>query len=225
MLEKDIQKRFFNLASSCKGDVSPGLQIYRELVRYRFEELLSDSFPISKQLIGETLWHELLTAFILKKPKSPIIWEAADEFRVFICKKRFGLPEKVKETLWFESMKITCHQAIGESDLCCIFDWNKSYILTKSSVITTFTYMVYGDFSIGIFPTLLYRDKFNFEVYYIELTEFMYKFLKKLQKQDAKSVLKNVVRKYGLDGDESKAIMQASLDDMISAGILIRKTY
>ncbi|MEY4503797.1 MAG: hypothetical protein RL154_89, partial [Pseudomonadota bacterium] len=195
MLEKEIQARFFEIISNPCNELQNGLNTYRELVRYRFEELLDGSLPKSKEIIGNSLWQELITAFIIKKPAMPLIWKAVEEFRLFAIKKKFGLSKLVKDMLWYECARISCYQA---PDLCnesSSFNFIDFYRLSNSARIKTLEYSVHNDCENIKNYLLVYRNYADYDIYFIEITQFMYMFLKLINSHKPQDAIDTICKK------------------------------
>ena len=60
------------------------LQVYRDMVHFRFVETIENIYPILSSLLGEQMMHDLIREFIASGPKNPFITKMADEFGNFI---------------------------------------------------------------------------------------------------------------------------------------------
>lgn len=228
-LEKEIQKRFFNLVRGKEvnaSELNSRLHTYHELIEYRFYEVISNAFPILRSKVDEHVWDQTVAAFIARKPKSPYIWEAPCEFIQLVEKKKlFNFPW-IKDLMWFEWMeiKLTMSEEIHYRKTET-FDWTKKWNLAKSAAIKMLRHPVYQeDFEQkGRFPIILYNHQDDNEIYYLEITEFLYRFLTQLQEGESpQNALKHTCKKYRLNQSEVKELLDGALVTFINNGILIQ---
>ncbi len=226
MIEIEIQKRFFEIARGAlpQEPLPLGLKTYQELVYYRFEELLEGSFPAFRKLLKKDDFENLVKRFLADKPQSPLIWEAAEEFRKYINKKKLIELDFAKDLLWYESNQILCSLAPHEECKISHFSWIRRFRLAKSTKTKILKYRVHENEyeTKGKYPILLYRSCIDYEIYYLEITEFMYKFLNLLESKAPKEALKVTCKKFDIDKSETKEMIQSTLDMFIQKGILVR---
>lgn len=230
-LEKTIQKRFFNLIRGKDNDgsfpIHQGMQTYAELVEYRFFDVLSNAFPILFSKVDEESWNHAVISFLKSKPKSPYIWEAAGEFRTFILKKKlFDFPW-LKDLLWFEWVELQSIMAVeegfGKTDA---FDWSQKWRLAESTFMRKLHYPVFKDSfeQKTKTPLILYCHQDEHEVYYLEITEFLFHFLTMIHTgEKPESALKHICNKFNLEQDEVRKLLHDPLTGFVNNGILVKQ--
>lgn len=229
-IEKEIQKRFFNLVRGKEvnaKELNARLHTYHELIEYRFYEVISNAFPILRSKVDEAAWDQTIASFVARKPKSPYIWETPHEFMQFVVKRRlFDFPW-LKDLMWFEWMEIKLtmieeqHYLKTES-----FDWDQQWSTAKSAAIKLLRYPVHqeSDFEEkGRFPIILYNHQDDNEIYCLEITEFLHRFLTLLQEgKNPRESLKITCKKFKLDQDEVQELLNGALFTFINNGILVQ---
>lgn len=219
MLEKEIQKRFFELAMNKNIATNSQIATYQNLVWHRFDELLSESLPESKKLIDEVKWNRLITDFILSSPSSFLIWQATDEFVKFVNKstKKHSI---FNDMLSYENAQILCYQAITLASHE-EFDLNKKYSLSNSAKILKLNYRVHDNLKKQQICLLLYRNEEDDSVNFTEITEFMYEFLNSLKNKSIQTALKSICKQYGLDFKASKDVIFDALNEFCKNGVIV----
>lgn len=227
-IEKEIQKRFFNLVRGKEvnaKELNSRLGTYHELIEYRFYEVISNAFPILRSKVNESAWDQAIAIFVANKPKSPYIWESPCEFIQLVEKKKlFDFPW-LKDLMWFEWMEIKLTMTQENRYLKTgTFDWTKKWNLASSAAIKMLRYPVYQETfeQKGRFPIILYNHQDDNEIYYLEITEFLFRFLSLLHEgENPKNALKLTCKKYKLLQHEVKELLDGALVTFVNNGILI----
>lgn len=160
------------------------LQVYRDMVQYRFVETIENIYPILTSVLGDALMHELIREFIALGAKSPFIAKMAEEFGNFLRDH-----SKLKSTLFLEDL---LWLEYGELDLLskdfkdiqAQLDWNEQYKLSSSSLVRNISYRVHaGEFeSPCASSVLLYYHFYEKRVYFEEITPFAHQLINLLEK-------------------------------------------
>jgi hypothetical protein len=91
------------------GDIEARrMQIYLDLFYNNIESFLSKGFPVAKQIMGETLWPDVVREFIHRHPcESPYFLEISQEFLTYVDNaKRADLPEFMLELCHYEWVEL-----------------------------------------------------------------------------------------------------------------------
>jgi hypothetical protein len=84
------------------------MQIYLDLVYNNIESFLASGFPVCKQVLGSTLWHQVVRDFVHRHPsESPYFLEVSQEFLTYLdAAKRADLPDFVLELCHYEWVEL-----------------------------------------------------------------------------------------------------------------------
>lgn len=218
MLEKEIQKRFFELVINKNIEANNGIKTYQNLIWHRFDELVSESLPESKKLIDEAKWNKLITAFILSSPSSFLIWQATDEFVKFVnnSTKKHTI---FNDMLNYENAQILCYQAVTTTCSKEI-DLDKKYSISNSAKLLKLNYRVHDNNKKSHTFLLLYRNEKEDCVNFLEITEFMYEFLNSLKNKSIQTTLKSICKQYGLDFKSSQDVIFGALNEFCKNGVI-----
>ena len=198
-MHKPIQKRFFDLITAkeplFKFQGNP-INTYKELIHYRFKEVVLSAFPRFMPYLSEYELNDLVEAFIKTKPETPFIWQMPNEFRAFLAKNeelvsRFAF---MNELLWFEWIEIEIFMRPFEKNEVSNFVWDSGLKPSDSTLISTLEYPVYDDSRItekGEHFVLLYYNFETHQVHYQELTPFLHSFLQQQQTTLCRRFYKN----------------------------------
>jgi hypothetical protein len=229
LLEASIQHRFFHLVRTHTSQESSCLheqiQVYCDLVEHRFDDVLSHAFPILRSKISHELWISSMRLFIQSHPKSPIVWQMAGEFRAFLLKtKPFYFPW-LFDLLWFEWMEIQSMMAI-ENRLTTVvsWEWTEHWNLANSAFIRRLRYPVHRASWNTPSQThlLLYCHQEEHEVYYLEITPFLFRFLRHIHMgKKPIETLRSLCRTYQFSLDGVKNLLKDLLKDFVNQGILV----
>jgi len=226
MFEKKVQKSFLEQVSGKRAIASPSsnpIQIYKDMVHYRFIEVIKSAYPIFSSKISNKLLDELVFSFIQSQPRTPYIWQMPSEFRKFIIKNNLlNTMPYVNDLLLYEWIEIELFMKEYTNQKECKFDWDKQIALNESARILEFNYRVYKEKfkKRGRYHLLVYYDFDDHEVHFQEITKFMYLFLKALKKKGIFSALLSVSKKFNVDSAEVKEVLNDTLRLFCSKKIL-----
>lgn len=222
-LEKQIHHRFFQLVTG-QESFTPGkenpVQLYKDLVFYRFKEVIFNAYPICREQIGDESLISFLRDYVASGPKRTYIWQMPDEFRSFLLNEK-NLTEQypyLNDLLWLEWMDIgLLMRKYGPASLQKEINWSDKIALSASAELRMLTYAVYRrDFDTkGEFPLLLFYNYDEQEIQFQELTPFLYDFLLKLKgegsEKSAEKNLEEICAKHSIDVKDAKELLLESL--------------
>lgn len=225
MLEFEIQNRFIEHITGRREIKNPKanrIETYRELVNFRFQEIINNAFPIFQEQVGKERMKELIKGFIAHKPESPYIWQAPLEFIRFIKNHKMApdLPW-AEDLLWYEWTEVDIFMRCPAPDKRQMqFDWKKPWRLSKSAQMRRLKYRVYlNDFEEpGEYPLILYYNYPEEEVHFQEITPFLYDFFHSTRKTALESLHETCNTHKIIPGDLEKLlydVMQNYIDKKI----------
>lgn len=222
------QSSFFTKTiSSKKSKNQKALNLYKDLVFHRFNEVLSNANPIFYENIETKKFEKLVREFMKSGAKTDLIWQVPNEFRTFI-KKQKEIKKKfpyIDDLLWFEWIEIKLLMQDYTNFKYSKFSKKSSYRLSKSAKIKKLSYKVYErDFETkGEFYLLSYYDFEKYEVIYREISEFMYVFLKLISKMSIDEALSKSAKENKISKKELNEVLKEPLKQLCSLGILSKK--
>ena len=226
MFENKIQKHFLYQVNGLNKITAPKknpIQIYKDMVHYRFIEVIKNALPIFSKEISRKRLNKLVFKFIQSNPKTPYIWKMPFEFRTFILKNKLlqDMPY-LADLLLFEWIEIELFMNEYKKKKSCKFSWKKNLSINDSARLYAFDYPVYKEKykKRGKYHLLVYYDFDDHEVHFQEITEFMYLFLKSLKKHDSKSALKKVSKNFGASFKDTKKLLKEPLNFFCNKKIL-----
>jgi len=229
-MHKVTQKRFFELITSqvpLYAEVGNPINTYKELIHYRFKEVIYSAFPRFLELISEDIIDTLIVDFIKSRPQTPFIWKMPDEFRLFLLKS--DLAQKypfMEDMLWFEWIEIELFMGNYTPRVAEDFSWKERYMLSPSAVIRELYFPVHYEQEYaqgGIYPLLMFYNFETHDVHFQEITPFLQQFLMSLKKRNIQTYLKEICKTYELDIKEVKELLEETLQSFVHANILIKE--
>lgn len=203
------------------------IDLYKELVHYRFFEVISNANPIFYSQIKEKKLRKLIVKFIQSGAKTDLIWQLPNEFRIFVKKQRklFIKMPYLNDLLWFEWIELKLFMKDYSRFKISKFRFKDSYTLSKSAKIKQLSYKVYErEFNTyGQYFVLAYYDLEEQEVKYREISDFMFEFLKQLKKDTLIHAIRYMSDKYELEFKDTKEILKEPLKELCSLGVIIKK--
>ena len=221
-----VMERFVSIIQSDEVLSNPlhnRLQVYRDMVHFRFVETIENIYPILTQKFGPELMRELLREFITRGAKSPFIVKMSKEFADFLqhhpkTKGYFFL----EDLLWLE---------YGELDLLtqdydhlqASLQWDKHYRLSSSSLVRSLSYRVHtGEFDVECVSSLMLYYHFDEErVYFEEITPFAQQLITRLEYETLEQALSSLADMYDLDSEVLRESVEELLQKWCARRILI----
>jgi hypothetical protein len=189
------------------------LQVYRDMVHFRFLETIENIYPILTTVLGNALMHDLIREFIAIGAKTPFIVKMAEEFGNFLRHH-----PKLKSTLFLEDL---LWLEYGELDLLsrdfkdiqAQLDWKKRYCLSSSSLVRNVSYRVHaGEFESSCASSLLLYYHFDEKrVYFEEITPFAQQLIELLERMTLERSIMVLAKKYELDAE----ILRESVEQLV----------
>ena len=229
-VHKATQKRFFELITSqapLYAEFGNPINTYKELIHYRFKEVIYSAFPRFLELIEEEIINELIVDFIKSRPQTPFIWRMPDEFRHFLAKSKLAKSFPfMEDMLWFEWIEIELFMGDYAPQKDQEFDWANVYKLSPSALIKELNYPVYydeGHEEGGIYPLLMFYNFQTHDVHFQEITPFLQQLLLGLRDETVYKSLKEICHTYEIEVDEVKELLQETLENFVQSNILIKE--
>ena len=194
------------LANYCRTNEFPhlagakkhGLEQYRRLVYNIIDDTLDSSFPITRKLLSDNEWNNLIDRFLIEhKCSTPSIWKMPLEFYSYFTEKEKKLQKKypfLKNLLYFEWLEIEldtmpdepipAHNSKGS--------WFKNQIIINPEFkIIELKYPVhqYSPLELkvnsrrGLYFLLIYRIQENGKVKFYDLSPLYVALISKLQEE------------------------------------------
>jgi hypothetical protein len=216
--EQDAQELFFDQITR-KTDITDERQeIYQELIYNRFHSVLHSTFPLYTKTVEKSLFQSQLIAYIQKGSATPYVWQVPLEFKEFI-KITLSPKKELLELLDFEwnqvKLFVSNHTFTSKQ-----FDFNKRYKLSKNAVVKK-----YASNPLNQEPKttyfLIFKDIQDHDVYYLEISHFLYNFLKCLRNKRSIEALKIISKKHNININEAKNIITSTLEDFAKNGIIV----
>lgn len=177
------------------------LQVYRDMVHFRFVETLENIYPILTAKLGAALMHELIREFIARGAKSPYIVKMSQEFADFLRQspktKQYLFLE---DLLWFEYAELDLLSR-DFNDVTVPLKWNHQYKLSSSSLVRNLSYRVHsGELELPSTSSLLLYYHFDEKrVYFEEITPFAEQLIELLEKMTLEQAVMLLAEMYELD--------------------------
>ena len=218
----DIQKNFLSIVlNSDKSIHNKNMKIYQELILYRFKEVLSSTYPVFTNYMDKIELETLIEDFIMYGCKTSFVWQISLEFKQYLHSKRY-LTLIQKQILNFESKQISIF--VKNDDIkCSVLSYERAYKLSINASVMMFDYDILNQtFAKQKQYVLLYKNKEDFQVYYLSISEFLYYFFKY---QRANNTINKAIffasRKSNINYKDAKNIASKAIENFVSDGILI----
>lgn len=120
-INKDTYEIQSGLASYCRTNVEPHLpgvtegriQQYRRLVYNVIDDTFEGAFPITRQLLSDEEWHELVNSFFTHHAcQTPSVWKLPFEFYEYVAATDLAAKQRypfLTDLLYFEWLEIDVH--------------------------------------------------------------------------------------------------------------------
>ena len=231
-IEQAIQKRFTNIITKQDELVIPNeaLEVYTELVYYRFLEVFEKAYPRFKQMVSDEVFDALIYEFLKVGAKTPILWKVSGEFKTFLIENNNLEMDFLADLLEFEFLEIEMFMQKYEEHQEQGFSLENCYIFSETCNIRTFSYPVHHpefdaspkSFESGEFIVLFYYDARAEQVLYEEISPFIYEFL---QLQNGEKSLMQLINEtalsYEIQSDELLEVLSSVLEHFSEKNILL----
>ncbi len=228
MHELNEQKKLTNIVFE-KDEQPPnhqGFKIYKALVFHRFFEVLSNAYPLWYKIVDKGKFKKALYEFMRYGAKSDVVWKMPNEFRRFIKKSNlFDDISYLDDLMWFEWIEVELMMKNYKPHAVKKFSFSHDYRLSRSCVVKKLKHRVFEEENFeqkGEYYLLAYYDFGDYEVYYREISEVLFIFLKELGRTDLKIAIKKVARLSGSSQKETKEFFKGSLRDLADTRVIER---
>jgi len=197
MGKKNIQKSFIDQIKGKKKVQKKSIGVYKYLVHHSFFEVLTGAYPEFYQIIKEKNlekeFDKSIYKFMQTDAMSPYIWQMPNEYRKFLKKsKYFKKLSYLNDLLHFEYSELFIFMQKNSLVTKKKFSSSKRYRVSKEIILHKYHYNIIDKtfdtketlYLLGYFDTNLQ------EVVYRPVSELLFLFLKKLNKQ--KTLKKNI---------------------------------
>lgn len=202
------------------------LQVYRDMVHFRFVETIENIYPILTSVLGNALVHDLIREFITIGAKTPFIVKMAEEFGTFLrhhptLKSTLFL----EDLLWLEYGELVLLNR-DFKDIQARLDWNQQYRLSSSSLVRSVSYRVHtGEFeSPSASSLLLYYHFDEKRVYFEEITPFARQLIELFEKMTLEASVMVLAQKYELDAKRLRESVEQLVIKWCNQRVLIKFT-
>ena len=200
------------------------LQVYRDMVHFRFVETIEAIYPILSSLLGPKVMHDLIREFIASGPKNPFITNMADEFGNFIrhhSKLKGYL--YLEDLLWLEYSELDLLNKKFH-DTQSSLNWNEHYHLSSSAMVRSLSYRVHaGEFESPCVSSLLLYYHFDEKrVYFEEITPFAQQLIEKLESLTLEQSLIALAEMYELDVEILRESVEKLINKLCNQRVLIK---
>jgi len=227
VMHKATQKRFFELVTSqtpLYAELGNPINTYKELIHYRFKEVILSAYPRFLELLDENTINELIVDFIKSKPQTPFIWKMPDEFRHFLANQELAKEFPfMDDLLWFEWIEIELFMGHYKIQEDAIFSWDKAYALSDSALIKELNFPVHYNEDYewgGIHPLLMFYNFQTHDVHFQEITPFLQQLLVNFNNENVEQTLKELCKAYDIDPTEVKELLQETLQNFVQSRII-----
>lgn len=216
--ETAVMERFVQIIQNNEEISNPlqnRLQVYRDMVHFRFLETIENIYPILSSLLGPQVMYDLIREFIASGAKNPFIAKMAEEFGDFLRHhKKLKSTHCLEDLLWFEYGELDLLSKKYE-DIRATLLWNDRYRLSSSCMVRSLSYRVHvGEFASPCPSILLLYYHFDEKrVYYEEITPFAQQLIEKLESMTLERALIALSEMYELEVETLRE----------SVGILVKK--
>ena len=227
MLERDVQHRlidFISAKTAIPDEPNNPIRIYKELVHYRFDEVIRNAMPDFSEVLGEERLDELIYDFIQFKPTTPFVWQVPGLFMQYLLDShRVDDISYAHDLMWFESIEVELLMGQYEKPVIETFDWNKSFSLSKSMRMKVLHFEVNQDKfeKVDEHPLIMYYHFQEYSVYFQEITPFMHKFLSYLEDMLPQEALMCICADFQIQEEEEvKALLHEPLMEFAALNII-----
>ena len=229
MLEREIQERFVDLITArvdIPQESTNPIRFYKELVHYRFDEVIRNAMPDFADVLGPERLDALIFDFIQTKPRTPFIWKVPKLFMEFLLtSQRVNDISYASDLMWFETVEVELLMGQYERPLKDLFDWNDDFFLSSSMRMKNLNHAVNQNIfeEIKEHPLVMYYHFEEYSVFFQEITPFMFVFLSYLEEMPPLEALKFICEDFCIEEEaEVKELLQGPLEGFLELNIITR---
>jgi len=227
MLEKDVQGRFIDFITDKvpipQYSTNP-TRIYKELVLYRFIEVMNNAMPDFCKILGEVRLETFIFEFIQSKPRTPFVWKISSLFMNFLIEHN-KVPDipYAHDLMWFETVEVELLMGAYDKPIKETFNWTSDFKLSTSARLKILHYAVNKDeFEfVEEHPLIMYYHFDEASVYFQEVTPFMTRFLLKLEEMLPEEALLSICKDFMINEiDEVRELLEGALNEYSQLSII-----
>ncbi len=228
MYEYSEQKKLIDITLRRKESPKKhqGYRVYKALVYHRYFEILSNAYPLFYEIVDKKEFENLIQKFMRYGAKKHLVWKMPNEFRKFIKINNF-IKEKypfLDDLLWFEWIEVNLAMKHYKKYKQKKFSYDNKYRLNKNFSLKKLEYKVFEkeNFNKKLDTYLLaYYDFGDYSVYYREVSEILYIFLKAFKKSSMQESLKVIANLSKEHINDVKAFLKPALKELVRKQILV----
>ena len=207
----NIQKEFLGtILDNSKHTDNPNIQIYQELVLFRFLEVIKSTYPIYTSSISKDNLDGIVKQFIKNGCKTPFVWKISMEFKEFVYNLK-STTKLQKETLIFELKQILIYVS-NRAMKSRKISYTKSYRLSKNALVM----------KLNSEYILIYKNKYDNMVYHLSISKFLYYFFKYQRGNNTiNKAIKFASKRSSINYNDAIKISNSTIVDFVYNGILI----
>ncbi|MDQ7082032.1 MAG: putative DNA-binding domain-containing protein [Aquificota bacterium] len=226
-------EKVFQIATGRREAREERLKVYRDLVRTRIEDVLSTTFPVFRRFTGDQ-FEKLVSEFLPMPHRSPLLMDLPGEFLEFFRSKRTSLKDRLpflEDLMVYEWLESALFNAPEEGT--STFSWEGNYRFSASSRLASFRYPVHRAEEMeaedllereGAYHLLLFRDPEDLIVKQVELTDFVYTFLKGVGGGRKPEEVLRALKPEDLELEDLKPYLERFMGDLCSKGVLVSRS-
>jgi len=220
-------ERFFDQSmgrEAYEDNATVGQKLYQSLVFHRFNEVISNAFPIMHRHVDKTIFHAAITRFIQEAPSTPFIWEVPLKFWEFEQTHRLLHLPYADDLLWYEWSEIALMMGEYPPLHEALFSWEDAWSLHESVRLRALQYRVFEETFELPEPSYLlaWYDTDQSVACYKEIGETLFHFLARLEQSAWKSSLTDIALQADVDEEALRAYFEEALHTLARLGILKR---
>jgi len=231
-VEQNFQEGFINKITSPDelNAEDKELQVYQDLVYYRFLEVFEKAYPRFKKMISGEKFSELIYKFLKVGAKDPILWRVSGEFKIFLINENNLEMDFLADLLEFEFLEVQMYMHKYQEHKKEAFSLESSYLFCEDTHIRHFSFAVHNPefdeniekFEKGKYIVLFYYDAETASILYEEITPFVAKFLQILTTKNSLHLLiKKTAKLYEISTEELMEILLPILKNYKSKNIIL----
>lgn len=183
--------------------------VYQELVYDQFEDVLRNALPLFTENLSGSQLKCYILEFMKHGAKSPFIWQMSSEFAEFINPNLHS--KQLKEQLLFDTTQTKLYMHSHTMRQSSKIPKNRSVTLSKTAY----------SLRLGEKYFVIYKDRFDREVYILETTKTIYLLLKLLRNRyPFAKTLRLVSKQIAIAYPQLYPLLAQVRDDFYTKGIL-----
>jgi hypothetical protein len=217
----NIQNEFLKDIINNTQSNNPNKNIYGELVKLRFSEVIKSTFPIYVSYTENKILEKQIANFIIYGSHTTYVWQISYEFIEYLLKTN-QINNIQKEILNFEKEQIKIYIS-NKHIKSKIINQKRAYRLSANACILKHNYnIIEQTFEKKTNYILIYKNIDDLDVYHVSLTKFMYIFLNKLRNNNTiENIIKQITKQMNINYIESYKVSFMLIKNLVKDGIII----